>query len=34
MKDFLSASSEKKKEIYSQLEEEAKKLEGSAARSS
>ncbi|KAI9081020.1 hypothetical protein K1719_037000 [Acacia pycnantha] len=32
VKDFVSASSDEKKEVYSQLEEEAKKLEGSAAR--
>ncbi|KAK4282729.1 hypothetical protein QN277_014073 [Acacia crassicarpa] len=32
VKDFLSASSDEKKEVYSRLEDEAKKLEGSAAR--
>ncbi|XP_054790558.1 protein disulfide-isomerase like 2-1-like [Prosopis cineraria] len=32
VKDFVSASSDEKKEVYSRLEEEAKKLEGSAAR--
>ncbi|XP_028779501.1 protein disulfide-isomerase like 2-1-like [Neltuma alba] len=32
VKDFVSASSDEKKEVYSRLEEEAKKLKGSAAR--
>lgn len=32
MKEFVTASSEEKKAVYSRMEEEVEKLKGSAAR--